>query len=157
MERLDRAYCNRSHRDLYLEALLWNFPIFISDHGPILFDSCPKKVERKKRPYKIEAWALSFLEVTAILDSVWKEEISGSRMFVFKQKLKRAREKLKKGCLNYRDEHRINWNQIQGTLTDIQLNITSEQNIKLEKEMRNKMEQEVEVKNMFWKERAKSK
>ncbi|KAL2905741.1 Exocyst complex component SEC8 [Bienertia sinuspersici] len=48
LERLDRAYGNNDWKHRYPEAIVWNFPIFLSDHGPIALDTNPRKVNRKR-------------------------------------------------------------------------------------------------------------
>lgn len=58
-KRLDRAYCNDSWRNDFPDAITLNFPIFISDHGPIIVDCHPTSTN-KNRSYKIEAWCLEF-------------------------------------------------------------------------------------------------
>ncbi|KAL2934123.1 Ribosome maturation factor RimM [Bienertia sinuspersici] len=47
LERLDKAYGNNGWKQTYPEAIIWNFPIFISDHGPIALDTSPQKLSGK--------------------------------------------------------------------------------------------------------------
>lgn len=49
-ERLDRAYCSDDWRTLFPDGLMWNLPIVISDHSPIILD-CNPCHDKKKRPY----------------------------------------------------------------------------------------------------------
>lgn len=58
-KRLDRVYCNNEWRKLFCHAQMTNYPIFLSDHGPILIDYKPERI-KKNRPYKLNpgAWKL---------------------------------------------------------------------------------------------------
>lgn len=56
-ERLDRVYCSGDWRDCFPNAVVWNLPILISDHGPIILDNAPTPMT-KKRPYRVESWCL---------------------------------------------------------------------------------------------------
>lgn len=47
-EQLDRVYANSDWKTLYPDAHIWNFPIFIFDHGPIVLDTNPPKQKKKK-------------------------------------------------------------------------------------------------------------
>lgn len=55
-ECLDRAYANDDWLIIYPDCHVWNYPIFISDHGPILFDSLLSNI-KTKRIYRFENWA----------------------------------------------------------------------------------------------------
>lgn len=56
-ERIDRAYCNDLWRTAFPEPTITNYPIFLSDHGPIILDCHPKETKRR-RPYRIESWRI---------------------------------------------------------------------------------------------------
>ncbi|KAL2931859.1 Bifunctional glutamate/proline--tRNA ligase [Bienertia sinuspersici] len=66
LEQLDGAYGNNQWRDQYPDSLIWNFPIFLSDHGPIALDTKPAHPKRK-RPYRLEAWCFEKPEIVDII------------------------------------------------------------------------------------------
>lgn len=70
MERLDRAFCNSQWKGDHLNALLTNLPIFLSDHSPLILQSKPPTI-RRKRPYKLESWCLQMTEIQQKIDSIW--------------------------------------------------------------------------------------
>lgn len=57
MERLDRAYASPEWQSEHPNAILWNLPIGLSDHAPILLYMEPK-LQRNRWPYQVEAWCL---------------------------------------------------------------------------------------------------
>lgn len=61
-ERLETVYCNDAWRTTFPQAIVITFPIFISDHGPIILDYNPTNMT-KKRPYRIENWYLEYEEI----------------------------------------------------------------------------------------------
>ncbi|KAL2925401.1 putative RNA-directed DNA polymerase from transposon X-element [Bienertia sinuspersici] len=61
-ERLDRVYVTQEWLHFYPKSINVNFPISLSDHSPILFDSQPM-VGKRKSPIKMESWCLGFNEV----------------------------------------------------------------------------------------------
>lgn len=105
LEQLDRGYCNDEWRQTHPNAVIWNFPIFLSDHGPVLLDTSPQP-GKTRHPYKLEAWALSLQPVTEIIDEEWNKHTSGSRLFVLQRKLQNIKVRLKHWCLNYKKRHR---------------------------------------------------
>lgn len=52
-ERLDRGYASAEWLQSYAETNIFNLPIFVSDHAPIILDTSPNTI-RRKRTKKIE-------------------------------------------------------------------------------------------------------
>lgn len=107
-ERLDRAYCNDSWRSEFPEALIINYPIFVSDHGPIIVE-CQPLSKKRKRPYEIEAWCLEYEPIDKIVDNAWHSEIQGSALFRIQRKLQIIAKDCKHWCLDFKKEKGIQW------------------------------------------------
>ncbi|XP_010692808.1 uncharacterized protein LOC104905866 [Beta vulgaris subsp. vulgaris] len=56
LERIDKAFCNSNWKDSFNDAEIWNLPILLSDHSPIILHLNGTQIKRKRRPYKLEAW-----------------------------------------------------------------------------------------------------
>ncbi|KAL2922180.1 hypothetical protein RDABS01_013671 [Bienertia sinuspersici] len=80
-ERLDIAYGNTEWKNSHTNVIEWNFPIFLSDHGPIALDTSPSTVERK-RPYRLKAWSYNKTEIKEITEKSESSGVRGSKMFI---------------------------------------------------------------------------
>lgn len=94
-EWLDRAYCADSWRTTFPEAIIANYPIFISDHGPIILD-CHPVCTKKRRPYRIENWCLEHQEIEDIIMKSWQKTYHGSALYKLQRKLGEVNNKCKK-------------------------------------------------------------
>ncbi|KAL2900740.1 hypothetical protein RDABS01_025822 [Bienertia sinuspersici] len=153
-ERLDRAYGNHEWKDLYPNASGWNFPIFLSDHGPISLDTNPSDA-KKKRPYRLEAWCYDKDEIREITLNSGKNTMQGSRMFALQRRLEKIKTKCMEWCLNYKKEVGLNWASIKGQLeknSETACHKTEEEN----KKLRNNLERETKEQWVYWRQRAKS-
>ncbi|KAL2927025.1 putative maltase-glucoamylase 2, partial [Bienertia sinuspersici] len=107
-EWLDRAYGKSDWKDIYPNTNIWNFPIFISDHGPIALDTNPILI-RRKRPYRLEAWCYKKEEIEDIITKSLDQNIQGSKMFILQRRLQIIRSQCMKWCLNHQKDIGINW------------------------------------------------
>ncbi|KAL2923485.1 Nitrilase, partial [Bienertia sinuspersici] len=127
-ERLDRAYGNNEWINQYPNSIVWNFPIFISDHGPMALDTQPT-TKKKKRPYRLEAWCFDKPEITHIIEESGKVEAQGSKMFTLQRRLEVIKTECMKWCLDHKKERLL----------------------------RERIEKEIKDKWAYWQQRAKSK
>lgn len=91
-ERLDRGYCNDEWREIFCHVQITNYPIFLSDHAPILLNCTPEKI-KKNRPYKIESWCLVYEAIEDLIKEAWNLNIHGSSLYVVHYKLEQAKAK----------------------------------------------------------------
>ncbi|KAL2942986.1 LINE-1 retrotransposable element ORF2 protein [Bienertia sinuspersici] len=152
LERLDRAYGNNDWKDLYPNAILWNFPIFLSDHGPIALDTHPK-ITKRKRPYRLEAWSYNREEIKEIAVNSGLNNAHGSKMFVLQKRFEKIKSQCMKWCLNYKREAGLTWSNLNAALE----NNSNPQNNKDEMIVRKHLEQQLQEKWLYWRQRAKSK
>lgn len=66
-ERIDKAFCNSDWRDSYPDAEVWNLPILLSDHSPIVLQLQEFNKGKKNRPYRLDAWCLHYPEVRELI------------------------------------------------------------------------------------------
>lgn len=101
----------------------------MSDHGPIILDCNLEKV-KSKRHYKIEAWCLDFEEVLIILVKyAWKQQILDSSLFTIQRKLEKVKRQGKEWCIKYKQDQKLEWDDIHHDITLLQQNIESAQEI----------------------------
>ncbi|XP_057250594.1 uncharacterized protein LOC130591336 [Beta vulgaris subsp. vulgaris] len=77
-ERLDKAFCNSDWKDNYPDADVWNLPIQLSDHSPLVLHLHKQSEGKRKRPYRLDAWSLHHPEVCEIIKREWEESPEGS-------------------------------------------------------------------------------
>lgn len=79
-ERLDRAIANTEWLNLFPSASLHNYPIFCSDHSPILLDSnCSGNVGvLTSNMFKFEAIWLSYPDFKRVVRKTWSAHNYGN-------------------------------------------------------------------------------
>ncbi|CAL1396882.1 unnamed protein product [Linum trigynum] len=86
--RLDRTLCSQSWIDTYPETLVKHFTDQGSDHRALLL--ADKPYVRTSRPlFRFDARWADNLEVRAMVNYVWQEEIQGTPMFRLWERLKK--------------------------------------------------------------------
>lgn len=70
-ERIDKAFCNEAWKCKFPDAALWNLPILLSDHSPLILQLHPTQTQKKARPYRLEAWCLEHEDVKNIIKQEW--------------------------------------------------------------------------------------
>lgn len=155
-ERLDRACANDPWRLQFPDASIWNLPILLSDHSPIILDTNPTSL-RRKSPYKMEAWCLSNKEIEGIIINDWKDRFEGSHLFKIHRKLETIVGHTRRWCLDYKKHSGITWNKFEEELSTLQSKIGDESSIIQEAEQRKKLKIQLEQQWLYWKQRAKSK
>ncbi|KAL2901420.1 LINE-1 reverse transcriptase-like protein [Bienertia sinuspersici] len=154
-ERLDRAYGNHEWRSSYPNAIVWNFPVFLSDHGPIALDTNPSAVKRK-RPYRLEAWSYNKTEIKEITEKSGCSGVKGSKMFILQRRLEIIKVQCMKWCLNYKKAEDLNWSNISKKLEE-NINPQMKRSEDDQMKVRKSLEQQFKDKWLYWKQRAKSK
>lgn len=67
LEALDRVHGDKMWHNIHPEAITQCLPRILFDHIPLILDTSPHNRDRK-RPYKLEAWAMSFDETKNLID-----------------------------------------------------------------------------------------
>ncbi|KAL2933296.1 LINE-1 retrotransposable element ORF2 protein [Bienertia sinuspersici] len=154
-ERLDRAYGNNEWHDSYTDAVVFNFPIFLSDHGPIALDTSPI-THKRKRPYRLEAWCYDKSEIMDITINSGTWNTQGSKMFILQRRLERIKINCMIWCLNHKKEAGLNWANFSDKLQETtSLETGKEEGDKTK--IRKRIEEEAKEKWDYWRQRAKSK
>ncbi|KAL2897984.1 Transcription elongation factor SPT5 [Bienertia sinuspersici] len=153
-ERLDRVYVTQEWLHFYPKSINVNFPISLSDHSPILFDSQPM-VGKRKSPIKMESWCLGFNEVQHMIQDHWHSQLEGSPMYTYTRRLKSVRFELFKWCKSYKQRNFISWDEVNQSCAQVQMHIGQQHDHQAERLMRQKVVVETQVKLDFWKQRAK--
>lgn len=87
LERIDRAIANGQWLGKFPSAALFVYPIFRSDHSPLLMDTHWEfRDGNRKRPKRFEERWLHIDEVSQITRRVWNLSIKGSMGFGVVQK-----------------------------------------------------------------------
>uniref|UniRef100_A0A803MQX2 Endonuclease/exonuclease/phosphatase domain-containing protein n=1 Tax=Chenopodium quinoa TaxID=63459 RepID=A0A803MQX2_CHEQI len=119
-EQLDRAYANNDWKFLFPNAKLWNLPIMFSDHSPVVLD-LSSNTNKKRCPYKMEAWCLKLKEVHDLVASTWVTQVQVSSLFKAQGKTKMFLKDLKNWCLTKRKLHLLqDWKCIKDDLEELQ-------------------------------------
>ncbi|KAL2901091.1 Nucleoporin ndc-1 [Bienertia sinuspersici] len=153
-ERLDRVYVTQEWLHRFPKSISVSFPISLSDHSPILFDSLPT-VGRRKSPIKMESWCLGFNEVQDMIYEQWHTEINGSPMFSCTRKLKLIRFDMFKWCKSYKQCNLISWDEVHQSCAQLQLRIGQQPDHQAERILHQKVVLEAQVKLDYWKQRSK--
>lgn len=155
-ERLDRAYATDEWRSTFPNAVIWNMPILLSDHNPIVLE-CEPSGGKKRRPYKLDQWCLKVEQAQETITREWDSEWNGLAMFVLQRKIHTLVRECKKWCLDYKCENKIDWNLIQQDLLLHQNNTQEKANMDEAQIRRLAYLEEIEVKSLFWRQRARLK
>ncbi|XP_021844938.1 uncharacterized protein [Spinacia oleracea] len=155
-EKLDRGYCNSAWRTSFPNAVMWNFPILLSDHGPILLD-CNPNPNKRRRPYRFEAWCLDFPQPRTIVQKAWETQVNGSGMYQLQRRIRTSLKNCKKWCLDFKLDTQIDWHHIHEELLVSQDGIASMGRVNEEKVHRKKVEEVMLSKLSYWKQRSRSK
>lgn len=155
-ERLDKAFCNLQWRDNFPQAEVWNLPILISDHSPIILHPSGASSDKKKRQYRLDAWSLNHEEVNSIIEKQWSFQHQGSSAFILQRKIQNSLREIRKWCLNYKNSNRIDWRDINDRLTKHQSQIQSLNQADEDQNMRREITEELQEKTTYWRQRAKS-
>lgn len=148
---IEHIYCNDEWRSSHPEARVWNSLIFLLDHGPIMIEMRPN-VKGRKRPYRLESWALVMDHVITIVREEWGEKLQGSRLYVMQRKLQNVRA----WCLEYKKTCGIQWDEFKYKLGESQNDIsTIEESIKAIT-VKKGAEEEASVQRIYWKQRSRS-
>ena len=118
-ERIDKAFCNVEWKDKFTEAEIWNLPILLSEHSPIILQIHGAQDKRKKRPYILDAWSLNFEEVRDIIREEWAEAQEGSSSFILQRKLQNSLRRIRSWCLEFKERNKIDWKDIKESLWNI--------------------------------------
>ena len=86
-EGIDKVFSNNQWRDLFPDAQVWNLPIVISDHSPIILITTEAQGKKMKRPYRLDAWSLKHPEVTTIIQNQWASFHQGSSAHILQRKI----------------------------------------------------------------------
>lgn len=95
---------------------VFHYPIQLSDHAPIEFDT-NLIISKIKRPYKLEAWCLTTKDGMDIITHSWRQHLNGSPCYIVTRKLSNTRMKLRKWCLDKKQEWQEKWSDFDKTLT----------------------------------------
>lgn len=155
-ERLDRIYCSEGWMQDHLEAITFNLPIMVSDHGPGLLNTNPTQ-SRKKRLIKIDSWCLDFAEPKEIVQGVWEKVGEGSPMFRISKRLSEARFQLFKWCKEYKSKKGIVWDDFSNQCEEGQLDFSSADFGMKEEGIRKEVQEKHKVQLEYWKQIAKGK
>ncbi|XP_074278011.1 uncharacterized protein LOC141601616 [Silene latifolia] len=101
-ERLDKALGSKEWFTLFPDTGIKHHPIQISDHAPIEID-LNLTTTKGKKPYKLDAWVLDYLECMQIIRRAWDLNDVGSPAFRVARKLARVRHHVKMWALDKRD------------------------------------------------------
>lgn len=79
-ERLDKTIANTEWLNLFPNVSLHNYPIFCSDHSPILqdFNNSVNVGTLRTNMFKFEAMWLSYREFKTVVSKAWSDNISGN-------------------------------------------------------------------------------
>ncbi|KAL2931509.1 LINE-1 retrotransposable element ORF2 protein [Bienertia sinuspersici] len=155
-ERLDRAIATQDWLQLYPEATVINFPICLSDHGPILLTTTPTGSKRRSR-IQMNSWSLDFDEVGDIIRDRWSEMSAGSAMYSCTSKIKKVRYDLFRWCQQYKKQNHTMWEDLNESCTKAQLTIGRTSTTTDEHHIRRQSMEEATIKLKFWRQRAKGK
>lgn len=76
-EKIDRAYSDERWRSSSPEDVVWNYPIFLSNHGPIVLDLI-SATTKSRCPYGYDSCCWSFEEIKHMINDKWKKKYKGS-------------------------------------------------------------------------------
>ena len=107
-ERLDKAFCNSEWMDNFPDAEVWNLPILLSDHSPLILQLRKQSIGKRKRPYRLDAWSLHHPEVCEITKKDWEGIHEGSPAFVLQRKIQSSLRSIRGWCLSFKKAHNIN-------------------------------------------------
>ncbi|XP_021737182.1 uncharacterized protein LOC110703699 [Chenopodium quinoa] len=155
-ERLDRAYGSTSWFANFPETHLIHQPILFSDHAAIIL-SDTTDLDCHKRPYRIELWCLSALEVHNIIASVFSLFFPGSPMFSLSRKLSVSRDRLLAWCISHKKAWGINWKQLVFEVSQASDSLCSRVDRCLFVSTKNEKVAQAQAAYMFWLQRAKIK
>ncbi|XP_048491564.1 uncharacterized protein LOC125492868 [Beta vulgaris subsp. vulgaris] len=155
-ERIDKVFSNNQWRDLFPDAEVWNLPIVISDHSPIVLITSGTQGKKKKRPYRLDAWSLKHPEVTSIIQNQWASIHQGSSAHILQRKIQDTLREIRNWSLSYKSKNKIDWNDIHEKLSNQQAHITNISQGELEQKLRKEIKEDLQGKFCYWKQRAKS-
>ncbi|XP_048498238.1 uncharacterized protein LOC125496736 [Beta vulgaris subsp. vulgaris] len=155
-ERIDKAFCNEEWRENFPDAEVWNLPILLSDHSPLILHVQEKKKSSKKRPYRLDAWSLNHPEILDIIKEDWKRAQEGSPSYVLQRKLQCSLRSIREWSLSFKKKNKIDWVDINTSLTEHQKGILDHHQAETDQNSRNYILNSLEVKTEYWKQRAKS-
>lgn len=155
-EQLDRGYASDSWLEAFPEATILNFPIVVSDHGPIILHTKPDN-KRKKGPIRMEAWCLDMEEPKKIIKEAWQKNDGGSPMFGCSKKLKNTRYELFKWSRDFKMANNLIWEKVMEDCDMAQAKLGEGGNAAREGNVREECLQHAILKLAFWKQRAKGK
>ncbi|XP_025702728.1 uncharacterized protein [Arachis hypogaea] len=92
-ERLDRVLAGNGWLQKYQNAAVLRLSESGSDHAPLLLDTNLRH-EQSKRRFKFQEQWCAVPEVQNIIQDTWRDEVRGSPMYSFAQKLKKCRHRL---------------------------------------------------------------
>ena len=155
MERLDRAYAFVDWINTDPHYNLQNQPIIRSDHGAIILDFDLKQPFRK-RPFRFERMWLTHVDCKSVAQHAWNTRTQGSRAYILQQKIKNVWRQF------------INWNrdtfgrvdrelkEKQMKLQEIQNTISFMEDIRVEKILREEIENLLVKEELMWAQKARS-
>ncbi|KAL9241103.1 hypothetical protein vseg_015252 [Gypsophila vaccaria] len=114
-ERIDKAFGSSDWLQTFPNSAIKHYPIQICDHAPIEFNDCLVQ-NKKKRPYKLEAWNFDHEECTGLIKTIWYQEVRGSAAFSLVRKLTKVRLALRKWSLDKKKVWRKDWSEFDDKL-----------------------------------------
>ncbi|XP_021764590.1 uncharacterized protein LOC110729177 [Chenopodium quinoa] len=155
-ERLDRAYGSSTWFLNYPDTNLIHQPILFSDHAAIILSDTANP-DPIKRPYRIENWCLSAVEVHHIITSVLSLFFPGSPMYALSRKLSVSRDRLLAWCISHKKVWGINWKQLVFDVEQASHSLCSRSDRYLFLSTKNEKIAEAQAAYIFWQQRAKLK
>ncbi|XP_074265403.1 uncharacterized protein LOC141587836 [Silene latifolia] len=115
-ERLDKGYGSPNWQVLFPNTGILHFPIQISYHAPIIFDSDLIR-SSGRRPYKIEAWNFNYPECLQFIRGNWQRSWYGCQVTILGKKLNLTKNVMRIWSLNKRKEWNKQWTDFDKDLT----------------------------------------
>lgn len=155
MERLDRAYATMNWLEDNPSTCITNLPITISDHGPILLQTSPLRLQAW-RPYQVESWCLRFTTVCDMVKDTWAINIVGSPAYLLVRRLEVLRNRLKAWCLDRKLFWGINWRHLFEKLQSYGRDIQTLQDGVVFNHQQKQIAQELSLAHQYWRQRVKT-
>lgn len=87
-QRIDKAFSNENWKNMYTEASLWNLPIILSDHSPIVLHLQDKYQRKRLRPYMLDTWYRDHPDILNIVQEEWGKYFHGSSSHILQRNFK---------------------------------------------------------------------
>ena len=155
MERLDRAFATVEWVNMYPLCSLRNMPILHSDHGPIVLDLDVQGPFRK-RPFRFEHMWTTHPSCKDMVQQAWVLNSHGSRVEQLRKKLLSIRRKALEWNKNVIGKVERDIKLKQDQLQQIQNSISTIKDVRLERSVRNDLEELLNKEELMWPQKARS-